>query len=317
MWFDAVSLALVAVLVLAGAVRGALAAGFGLLSLVGAYAAAAVFAPSLGPAAAEALGLPGLLGVAAAGAGVFVAAFAAIASLGAALRAVERSRRGDDPRSTADRALGAGFGALRGAALVGLLAYAMIWLQALESVGGATGMPSAGGSAVVTATQSVIEATATALVGEDSAGGRLAVRAAAHPAETFGALQALLDDRRVQGLREDADFWAAVEAGRIDAALNRVSFLAIAYASDLRGQLAELGLVQAAAADDPKAFRDDVAAALEQVAPRIRDLRDDPELQRLAEDPEVARLVESGDTLGLLRHPGFRRLVDRLTSATG
>jgi membrane protein required for colicin V production len=317
MWFDAVSLALLGALVLAGALRGALAAGFGLLALLGAYAAAAVLAPAVGAAAADALGLPGLLGLAVAGACVFVGAFAAIAGVGALLRALERSRRGDDPRSTADRALGACFGALRGALLVGLLAYAMTWLQALEAVGGAAGVPTAEGSAVVTATQSVIETTATALVGDESAGGRFAVRAAAHPAETFGALQALLDDPRIQGLREDPDFWTAVEAGRIDAALNRVSFLAIAYAADLRGELADLGLVEAGAADDPAQFRDEVEAALAQVAPRIRNLRSDPELQRLAEDPEVARLVQSGDTLGLLRHPGFRRLVDRLTSATG
>jgi membrane protein required for colicin V production len=317
MWFDAAALGLLALLVLAGVLRGALAAAFALLALVGAYAAAIVFGPGLGPAVAEALGLPSLLGVGVAGAAVFLATFLTVGLVGTALRAVERRQRGDDPRSAADRALGGFFGALRGGLLLGLLAYLMVWVQAYEAVSGAPGLPSAEGSAVVSATQSVVETAATAWLGDDSPAGRLAVRATAHPGETFTALQALLEDARVRALRDDTVFWSALEAGDVDGALNRVSFLAIAYSQELRGRLAEFGLVDEAAADDPRAFRDASAAALAQVAPRLRNLRKDPELQRLAEDPEVARLLEAGDTLGLLRHPGFRHLVDRLAAGTG
>jgi hypothetical protein len=50
------------------------------------------------------------------------------------------------------------------------------------------------------------------------------------------------------------------------------------------------------------------------VGPRIRGLRDDPELQKLIADPEVASLIQSGDTLALLGHPGFRDFVSHVAS---
>lgn len=317
MTFDLAAFALLALLVLAGVVRGALAAGFALLAMLGAYAAAVVFAPACGPAVAEALALPSVLGVGVAGAGLFLAAFLAIGVLGAALRAVERRQRGDEPRGAADRALGGFFGLLRGGLLVGLLAYAMVWLDAWSVVSGAGELDAAKDSTLVAATQTAVENAAGVMMDDGTPGGRLAARAAAHPAETFGALQALLEDPRVQELRSDVAFWAAVEQDEVDGALNRVSFVAIAYNQELRHRFAEFGLVDAAAAQDPAAFRGACADALGRVGPRLRELRRDPELQRLARDPEVAHLLQSGDTLGLLRHPGFRRLVDRIASGTG
>ena len=74
------------------------------------------------------------------------------------------------------------------------------------------------------------------------------------------------------------------------------------------------GLVPQAAADDVRQFRDEMANVLREVGPRIRHLKNDPELQALAEDPEVIGILQSGDTLALLQHPGFRKLVDRVTS---
>ena len=40
-------------------------------------------------------------------------------------------------------------------------------------------------------------------------------------------------------------------------------------------------------------------------------MRSDPELARLAADPELQRMVQAGDTVGLLAHEGFRRLLER------
>jgi hypothetical protein len=95
----------------------------------------------------------------------------------------------------------------------------------------------------------------------------------------------------------------------VDAALNRVSFLAVTYDEELRGQLATLGLIDEAAARDPQAFRVTAGEVLREVSPRIRGLRNDPELKKLIEDPEVTALIQSGDTLALLGHPSFRDLV--------
>jgi membrane protein required for colicin V production len=314
MWIDVLAAALLAAFVLSGALRGALASGLALLSLLAAYAAAAILAPGLGPALGEALELPGVLGVGAAGALVFLGAFALAGLAGALLRHLERRRRAGAPRTPADRALGAFFGGLRGglvALLLGVLGY---WLQALQALGGETLLPAPGPSAVAEASRSLVETTAGALADIDTAAGRMAVRAVARPAETFGALRGILDDPRIQALRDDGGFWLALERGDVRGALRRVSFLAIAYSGELRGRFAELGAVDAVAAADPGAFHDAMERALGEVAPRIRNLRKDPELQGLAEDPEVVRLLQAGDTLGLLRHPGFRRLVDRVTA---
>ena len=38
---------------------------------------------------------------------------------------------------------------------------------------------------------------------------------------------------------------------------------------------------------------------------------------RVVEDPQVVAMLQSGDTIGLLRHPAFQQLVDRLTSQPG
>jgi hypothetical protein len=50
------------------------------------------------------------------------------------------------------------------------------------------------------------------------------------------------------------------------------------------------------------------------VGPRVRKLRNDPELRGLLDDPELVAMVENGDTLGLMNHPRFRRLVSRVAA---
>jgi membrane protein required for colicin V production len=313
MWIDAVALGLLAVFVISGAIRGALASALAVAVLVGAYASAILLGPGFAQAFADGLQVPKLLATALSGAAIFLAAFVSLGLVSALLRWGERRRRAGAPRGVGDRALGAFFGGLRGgliALLVGVLGY---WLQAFETLGGRTGIPALGPSNVAAASQSLVAAATTVWTDPDSAGGRMAARAAAYPSQTFGALQDLLEDERILGLRDDARFWTAVEAGNVGAATGRVSFARIAYDEGLRRRFADTGLVPEAAASDPEAFRFAVSGALEEAGPRIRGLREDPEVQRLAEDPEVQRLVQSGDTLGLLRHPGFRKLVDRVT----
>jgi hypothetical protein len=313
-WIDVLALALVGIFVFSGLVRGGLAAGLALVTLFGAYLAAWLLAPGLGPAAARALSLPSVFGLPAAGAAVFLAAYFGFGLVSTVVRARERRARAGDPRSAGDRARGGLLGGLRAGLLVLLVGYAALWLGALEAVTGDSPLPSVEGSAVASASRAAAATAAGALVEEGAPGARLAVRAASRPAETFGALQRILDDPRVDDLRADRRFWATVEAGDVDGALNRVSFVAVAYSSELRERFAEAGLVGPDAVGEPRAFRDEIAEALQQVAPRIRNLRQDPEIQALAQDPEVIRLLQEGDTLALLRHPGFARLVDRLVA---
>ena len=76
-----------------------------------------------------------------------------------------------------------------------------------------------------------------------------------------------------------------------------------------------LGLVSDEAAADAVAFRTEVGAVLAELGPRLHGLRSDPAVQELLADPAVVAMIQEGDTLGLLAHPGFRTLVDRISSA--
>lgn len=127
-------------------------------------------------------------------------------------------------------------------------------------------------------------------------------------------LQAVLEDDAFARLRGDEAFWTWVEAGNVDAAMNRRTFQQLQHDAQLRHRLANLALVPDEAAGDPVAFREAVGAVLREVGPRIRGLRNDPELQALMRDPEVVAMLQRGDTLGLLGHPGLRDLVARVTS---
>jgi hypothetical protein len=107
-------------------------------------------------------------------------------------------------------------------------------------------------------------------------------------------------------------FWKYVEYGNVEAALNRRSFVRIIRDAELRRQLGGLGLIEEAAVDDPRTFRVAASDVFREVGPRIRGLREDPELQQLLQDPEVVAMVQSGNSLGLMAHSGFRSVVVRV-----
>ena len=167
-----------------------------------------------------------------------------------------------------------------------------------------------------TLTGSVVEAGTLAALGDSSAA-RVMARMAARPGPAIVEFQAVLDHRGIEGLREDRLFWSYVEYGNVDAALNRASFIGIARDAQLRSRLADLGLIEVEAATDDRAFRTAIAEVLREVGPRIRGLREDPELQRLLDDPEVVAMLQSGDSIGLVGHRGFRELVTRVAAGPG
>jgi uncharacterized membrane protein required for colicin V production len=310
MWLDLVALAILLVFAGIGAARGALRTGLGLLGLVVGYVAAVMLAVPLGGPIGASLGASEWIAVPLGGTLGFVIGYALVAVLGALLR---RFVDADGDRSPRDRFLGACFGAVRGGLVVLLVSWLALWLDALRETGGSAPVPPVAGSAAARMTGEVVEAGVGAALG-DQPGSRLAARLAARPARAISDLEEVLEAESMQGLRADAGFWYEVEHGNVDGALARNSFRLLASDPDVRGRLAELGVVGEDAAADSQAFRADVADVLRQVAPRIRGLREDPEVQALVEDPEVVAMLESGDTLGLLGHPGFRELVDRVAS---
>lgn len=310
MWLDFLALLVLGLFTGMGAVRGGLASFLSLFSLGAAYAAAIWAAPRFGESAAEALGVSPWLGMPVAGSLAFLVTVLVMAGVSRGLKRLDRSGR-DAPRSPRDRFAGAIFGAVRGGLLVLLLSYLALWVDALRATGTVDGLPEVGGSTAAAVTGSLVEAGVGAALGENE-GARVMAHVAGRPGPAMADLQAIMEHPAIDELRNDPMFWSYVEHNSVDAAMNRASFQHLSRDEGLRRRLAELGLVDEAAAADPRAFRLAAGAVLRQVGPRIRGLREDPALQELMQDPEVVEAVQNGDHLALMSHPGFRAVVARV-----
>jgi membrane protein required for colicin V production len=314
MALDVLALVLLATFAWLGARRGALATGLSLGGLVAAYAAAVLAARHLGTAVGDALGVSPWVGAPVAG----VVAFALV-SFDVALVSWILRRRRDAAPTPASRAGGAVFGALRGALVVLLIGVGALWLDAWRALGA---HHDADRVAVDTplrhVARSAVETGVAAALGEGTPAAELAARTLARPAESLAQLRALTEAPEVIALAEDGAFWAYVEAGEVSAALAQPSFQRLQWNGERRRQLAALGLVDELAAGDPALFALALRGVLEELGPRLRALREDPDLAALARDPAVAALVERRDVVGLLGHPGLQRVLARaLTGEPG
>jgi hypothetical protein len=162
-----------------------------------------------------------------------------------------------------------------------------------------------------------VESIFTTGADNESGSARAAASWLARPGESLEALAATLANPRFIALQEDATFWQALEAGDAAAAARQPALMALAADAPLRNQLARMGIVSDQDARDPAAFERALRATLEQIAPRIRGIAEDPELQRLLADPEVRAALERGRAWSLLMHPGVRNLASRLATAQG
>jgi uncharacterized membrane protein required for colicin V production len=313
MWLDVLVLAILGWFSWVGVRRGGLAAGLGILTLVVAYGAAIVAAPIFASPVAGVLGLPDLLGIPVAGSIAFAVAFVGMAILSKVL--CRRAEGADDEgRSLRDRFLGGAFGAIRGAFVVVLLCYLALWVEALRLSGAGDGIPKLGNSAAAAVTSSVVEAGVESALADSGRTGHIVAKLAANPGAAVVDLQSVVSNPRIVAVQQDKHFWANVEAGAIGAALNTPSFARLSEDEELRHQMASVGLIDQASAEAADLFRAAVGDVLREVGPRIRRLRNDPELKGLLDDPAVVAMVENGDTLGLMNHPRFRRLVSRVAS---
>jgi hypothetical protein len=204
---------------------------------------------------------------------------------------------------------------VRGAAIAALIAWLGLWLDAARSFepdGPLAAVPQAEGSRLAAVTEILVEGAVEAAFG-DAPGGQLLARLAARPSRLRG-VRDLLENPRMTDVQDDAFFWTLVQNGAADRALNRLSFYQVSHDPELRAQLAELGLVSEAAAEDSSSFRNEVREVLQKVGPRIRGLKRDPEIRRLAADPEITAMLRNGDTLGLITHPDIQALATRLAT---
>ena len=272
---------------------------------------------SLGGWVAGALVVPPLLAPAVAGTLGFVVAWLFASSLADVAVAWDRARVEEEGgRSGFDRSLGGVIGMARGSLVVVLLALLATWIDAARDLGAAPGLeafPQAERSAIAGATGDLIEGAVSTALSESGPAGEVAARIAARPSQALGSVQLILADARLNELFEDKLFWTLIMNDSIGYAMNRRAIRSMVHDPELRERFADLALVDDAAREDPAVFRDALAGVLTELAPRVHQLRSDPEIEALAQDPEIIRLVQSGDTLALIAHPRLRALVDRVS----
>jgi hypothetical protein len=286
----------------------------GLATLALSYGAAIAVAPRLGPWVASRFDLSEWIGIPIAGSIGFAVVFAAMTIVSVIARRRADKSCDEDGRSPRDQFLGAAFGAIRGAFVVVLLSYLALWVDALRMTGAAENMPAVGDSAAAAVTESLVEAGVEAALSDSGRVASVVANLVARPGAAMADLQAVIANPNFVALQNDRLFWANVEAGAVGAALNAGSFIDLAEDAELRGQMVALGLVPPEAAENPGLFRAAVDEVLREVGPRVRRLRNDPELQEIIADPAIVAMVEAGDTFGLMSHPRFRRLVTRIAS---
>ncbi len=307
---DLLALGVLGVYILMGARRGALSSLLRLAAPLLAYTVAFLGAPRVGPWLGSQFGLAGVLGVGLAGMILFMLSLVLFGVVTWVLRATLGRPFGRRRPNRLSRAGGGLIGAAHGALILLLLGLALSFLDAMR-VSGAANLPELGGSRLVSMTQCVLERAVPAALGDSQPQARIASEFLAHPADTVERVQNVLADPRIEALARDRTFWHHVENGALDQALDRSSFSGIAYDETLRDELAELGLVGDAARTNAAQFRSSARQALQEIAPRLRQLRNDPALHELARDPEIQRALASGDTVTLLRNPEFRALLNR------
>ncbi len=308
-FLDLVAVLVLALFVALGAWRGAVA---GLVStgiLILGYFAASLSAWRLGPALAEITGQPTLITAPIVGTLAFLAVAVVGGVIGFFIRRWDRRRVEESGRSGLDRTGGALFGFLRGSLIVLLLGILANWLHAAAVFAG-RGVEDAS-SPLQRMTQSVVGGGLDALLG-DSPEAAVTARMIARPTESLTSLRKVVEHPRVAALANDRGFWTLVENGAIDSALNHSSFYGILHDTELRHELADVGLVGPGAAGDPSLFRARAGEVLREVGPRVARARNDPAIHALARDPEIAGLLQRKDLLGLLRNRRFSETVERV-----
>jgi uncharacterized membrane protein required for colicin V production len=313
MWLDLAVLGVLVAALLVGAVRGVLVSSVRLFGAVAAYLGAWWLGPALAPWLGR-FGLDGVLALGMGGLAAFTLLLFSTEILAVAVRALDRRRRGGEPRTSADRLGGAAVSLVAGFAFAILLGWLAVTVDALRVHGGNDALPSTEASHFAPVARRVIRGVGEWVLADRGSTGAAVARAASDPVETLERVEQVLANPHLQQLKDDRAFWQQVESGAYERAVARASFLALAYDGSTRRELAALGLVSEEAAGSSRAFRDASIEALAAIGPRLRAVREDPALARLAEDPQVQEMVLANDTLGLLRHPDVREVIARALS---
>ena len=308
MVFDVIVLVFLGAFAWLGAHRGAPESALRLFGLGVAYGAAVLAGRLAGASLAGSLGIAPWMGGVATGVIAF-AATQALIELGA-----RRLRDGAlDDASDASRVAGSLLGIARG----GLLLLPLLWLatftEGVRQAGAAIGLPDLSGSRVNLVTEAIVGAGAERLAAAGDRGDRVTAKLLANPGAAVGALTEIAADPRLRVLQSDQGFWSDLENGDVGGALARPTFVDLARDARFRQRLAALGLVAESSALDGEQFHKEMDAVMTDVAPRIRKLRNDPQLQQLLADPTIREKVQRGDTVALMLDPRIQEVVARVS----
>jgi hypothetical protein len=308
MWLDLLVIALVLLFGWLGARGGPLQAGLRLAAIPLAYGAAFAVSVFFGAGLASRLALPELAGQVLAGSGAFLLVYGVLSALagGAGRRAREE---GVPPLG---QLAGGGLGALRAAVLLIPILWVANLAEGARLSGVGEGLPDLSTSQLLEAPSGLLEAGASATLGQ-GAEGRMAQRWLAHPGATLHAMNDLLEDPNLRILQSDQGFWRDLEEGRVTNAIARPTWRQLASDASFRQRLGSLGFVSQEAVTDEPRFQAELTQTLADVGERLGRVRSDPQLGELLEDPEVQRQLQEGDTLALLADPRFQQIVARVT----
>jgi uncharacterized membrane protein required for colicin V production len=310
MALDLIVLASLFVFAWLGAHRGALESAIRLGGLGFAFVVSLLASAFGGVALAAATGMSGGIAVIVAGVLGFLLAQVLVGFIARSVR-VE-----GDELSDASRVGGAALGMAR----AGFLLLPVLWLGGFTESLRASGLDQAGAlpdlstSRAAGAGQAAAGALAQSVVGDGGdMSARLTAKFIAEPGEAISSAVAITSDPRIQVLQRDFSFWGDLADENVESALARPTFRELVGDAELRERFAALGLVPPAAAVDAQMFHDELAAAFREIAPRLAELKHDPEFQALLADEELRERARSGDTVALLSDPRLRAVVERVS----
>jgi hypothetical protein len=221
-----------------------------------------------------------------------------------------RAREQGIPASA--RLLGAAFGGVHGVLLILPLIWLASFLEGARESGVRPELPDLSGSRATSLVAHAVSMGTRPLAGSEDRGRRVAAQVIGEPAQSLAAFQALVSDPRIRVLQSDQGFWGDLERGEVERALARPTYAELADDPHWRTELAAVGMISAASADDPARFRADMEALFNDLAPRLRTLREDAAFQELRDDPAIRAKLQAGDTLSVLLDPRVRELAERI-----
>lgn len=293
--------------------RGFLRSLLPLVGLAAAYAAGWLLHRPLGQVLGGAFSLQPLISYPLGGALAFVLTLVAFSLLGLALR---RRRVSRPPRGRAVRLLDRGGGALLGAAYGGALVLLLTWaLLALQAVAGRDAFgPDMRETYLGQAALPLVEGVARRVAGGETQNAVVAgaaARFARDPVQTTRDLTEVLGDRRVQKVLDDGKLMRAIAKDPARAAQSP-TLRALARDPAFVERLQRVGLVTApeVGALPPEEVQRQLAARLRPAARLATELARDPEVRALLEDKELQQLLERRDLLALANDPRFNRLAE-------